>query len=71
MGDRKRSGTYRGVDWNQHRMCDVMDSKSRKLRYFIYADGVATGDHYKSLADLERFVDAALERTAWGHMGIW
>ncbi len=50
-------GCYNGVVWKRQRLCDALVSNRRSFAYFAYVGGVATGDHFLTLAEFRAWVD--------------
>lgn len=51
-------GKYHGYGYKLQRICDVIHVKSTQQYFFLYEHGEATGDHFKTLAALKRYIDA-------------
>jgi hypothetical protein len=57
-------GCYHGIHWAHVRICDVLTVPSRERWYFIRDEsGEYTGDHFRTLAEMKRHIDATPERT--------
>ena len=54
-----RIGTYKGVEWKQHRLGDVFPNHpAPKLVWiFEYDDNVMTGNHFRTLDEFKKHVD--------------
>ena len=50
-------GSYRGVRYVKHRICDILDVKSKAKWFFIYEDGKPTGDHFRTITDMQQHID--------------
>ena len=55
-------GRYRGVDYIRQRICDVLAVSSKARWYFTYIDGQATGDHFRTIREMEAWIDSSLLR---------
>lgn len=53
-----RVGRYNGIEWKLQRIRDVLDVPISARWYFVYCNGKATGDHYRTLAELKQAVDS-------------
>ena len=51
-------GNYKGYGYKLQRICDVMHNPSHAQYYFLYVRGEPTGDHFKRLTELRRYIDA-------------
>ncbi len=51
-------GRYKGIDYIRQRICDVMLNPSKARWYFTYIDGLATGDHFRTIRELKVWIDS-------------
>ena len=50
-------GFYKGIEYRKHRICDVLDSPIKAKWLFVYAEGKPTGDHFRTLAEVKRYIE--------------
>jgi len=50
-------GCYRRVHYKRQRVCEMMMLPQRAFYYFTYVDGKPTGDHFRTIAEMECSVD--------------
>lgn len=51
-------GVYKGVHYHRRRICDVMAVDLKSEYYFLLEDGSYTGDHFRTLDEMRRYIDA-------------
>jgi len=55
-------GSYRGVEWKQQRICDVLAVSIKARWFFVYVDGDETGDHFRTMRDLYAGIDEMIAK---------
>lgn len=58
-------GMYKGVRWQKQRICDVLAVDTKARWYFPIRNGKFTGDHFKTIAELKRWIDSMPAHGDW------